>query len=514
METSAVRPAAGACILGLAILAGVQFGAATSVLPSEVIPRAVTLARTTAIPACTLFVDSAGNESGDGTARKPHRTIVAAVDAAEPGAVICVAEGIYAETLAPGEKHFTLAGGFQSGQGFTLRDSARYVTRAQGNGGSFLKIEDPGPRGDQLTAIDGFEITGYSQAIYRAVYYSQRFDITNNFIHGNICADDSLVGGGFALDNVSGIIKGNVLLNNRCGRGGAGFVNDSTNENTVSIENNRIDGNAGTEPDSSHGGALYMFVNKVQITGNEFTNNSVTQWGAGLYVGAYVSGGQQTSATMAWNVYRGNRAGNGGGGFFCDDGAKCVSTHEIYHGNCGGNILLDSGYDGSSPTIASFDQLTNVGALDANCAEPGPGVRIDKGDSAPDAYSFTNAIFWGNGKDADFITACENDCKAVTIGIAHSMVQTGYQNNGVAIAFGEGILAPTDPLFADPASGDFHLSSVAGRWTLTGHLRDERTSPAIAKGDPTRAARNNPARAGSRSELGAYGDSSEASLVE
>ncbi|MGI8725209.1 MAG: hypothetical protein ACR2J1_07610 [Methyloceanibacter sp.] len=76
----------------------------------------------------------------------------------------------------------------------------------------------------------------------------------------------------------------------------------------MSIENNRIEGNSGTEPDSAHGGALYLFGNTLDIVGNAFSNNSVTQWGAGLYVGAFTPGNQPTKATLAWNVYRGNRA--------------------------------------------------------------------------------------------------------------------------------------------------------------------------------------------------------------
>ncbi len=48
------------------------------------------------------------------------------------GAVICVAEGTYAEQLKPGEKIFTLAGGFQRGKDFKVRDSAAYVTKATG----------------------------------------------------------------------------------------------------------------------------------------------------------------------------------------------------------------------------------------------------------------------------------------------------------------------------------------------------------------------------------------------
>ena len=72
--------------------------------------------------------------------------------------------------LAPGVKYFTLAGGFQANQGFSVRDSSRYVSKAQGNGSnSFLRIADPGPTDGQLTAVDGFEVTGYSQAIYRDI---------------------------------------------------------------------------------------------------------------------------------------------------------------------------------------------------------------------------------------------------------------------------------------------------------------------------------------------------------
>ena len=79
------------------------------------------------------------------------------------------------------------------------------------------------------------------------------------------------------------------------------------------------------------------------------------------------------------------------------------------------------------------------------------------------------------------------------------------------VPFGPGIMAPEDPLFADPGAGEFHLKSAAGRWTPSGYAKDTATSPALAKGDPGRAADRNPARAGKRAELGAYGNSGEAS---
>jgi uncharacterized protein DUF1565 len=446
---------AGAVVTSLAVPATRH-----ATLAADAAPRAVEVARTTVVPACTHFVDSAAPSDGAGTVQEPYKTIGAAIEGASPGAVICVAEGIYAEELLPGAKHFTLAGGFQRGTLFTVRDSASYVSKAVGQGGSFVRIEDPAPTGDQLTAIDGFDITGYSQAIVRDYWESQRFDLTNNHIHENVCAGEGLAGAGFALVNVSGTIKGNVLASNACARGGAGFLNDSANQNSVSVEQNLVEGNSGTEPGSAHGGGLYLFGNTLRIVGNTFVDNSVTQWGGGLYVGAYTEGNQPTTATLAWNVYRGNRAGDSGGGFFCDDGAICIAAHELYDGNCGGNILLDAGAAGSEPTRATFDHITNVGALDPDCKAPGRGVWVDTYEgAAADHYAFTNSIFWGNGPEMDFATSCATGCDAIKVDVSYSLVQTKYsKDGGIVVAFGQGIIESADPQFVAPAKGDFRLT--------------------------------------------------------
>lgn len=419
---------------------------------------AVESARTTALPACTVFVDAA-TKGGAGTLEAPYGTIAAAVQAASADAVICVAEGTYTDQLTPGDKPFTLAGGFQSGSGFKVRDSAKYPSKAVGNGqGSFLRIEETGPK-DALTAIDGFDISGYAQAILRDYWEPQRFDVTNNVIHDNTCTDATRAGAGVALVNVSGTIMANVFRNNACGRGGAIFLN---NANPVTISRNLIEGNAGTEPDSAHGGAVYVFGEQLTITGNLFLNNRVAQWGGGLYVGAYRPGNQPTTAAMSWNVYRGNKAGNSGGGFFCDDGATCNSMHEVYVGNCGGNILIDGGSEGSGPTVATFDHIVSIGALSTDCSAPGPGLAIDtwQGFDA-DTYTVTNAIFWGNAAGQDLTTACGSGCDAIKVLVSHSMVQTDYPKEGISVAFGTGIVAPADPQFAAPDAGDFRLGKAS-----------------------------------------------------
>ena len=109
---------------------------ANAALAADAIPRAVKVARATEIPACTLVRrrgrqerrwNSAIPAQDDRRRGRPPR---------ESGAVICVAEGTYAEQIEPADKFFTLAGGFQRGSGFKVRDSAKYVSKAQGKGGS------------------------------------------------------------------------------------------------------------------------------------------------------------------------------------------------------------------------------------------------------------------------------------------------------------------------------------------------------------------------------------------
>ncbi len=422
------------------------------------VDHALANGRATSIPTCALHVDAAAPPGGSGSSAEPLQKISGAVERAGAGAVICVAEGEYTEPILPGDKPFTLAGGFQHGAGFTVRDSAVYVSKAVGKGGSFLHIVDPGPSGDQLTAIDGFEITGYSQAIVRDHWESQRFDLTNNFIHDNVCADQSLAGAAFALVNVSGAIRGNVIRNNSCGRGGGGFLNDPANTNSVTIEENLVDGNAGSEPDGSHGGGFYFFGNRLRISDNVFVNNTVTQWGGGLYVGAYTPGNQPTTATLSRNVFRGNRAGNSGGGFFCDDGATCSISHDIYDRNCGGNVLLDGGPDPSGPTISTFDHITNVFALTPDCGAPGIGVLVGNyAVLAPDRHSFSNSIFWGNAGNGDFAAACGTRCDEISVKVETSMAQTSYADESVTINFAAGNIAPSDPLFNAQEAGDFGL---------------------------------------------------------
>lgn len=85
--------------------------------------------------------------------------------------------------------------------------------------------------------------------------------------------------------------------------------------------------------------------------------------------------------------------------------------------------------------------------------------------------------------------------------------------NDIADQFAAGDNIQADPLFADPATGDFHLLSRAGRWDPIGQdwIEDYATSPCIDAGDPLSPVGYEPAPNGDRLNLGAYGGTAHTS---
>ena len=68
-----------------------------------------------------------------------------------------------------------------------------------------------------------------------------------------------------------------------------------------------------------------------------------------------------------------------------------------------------------------------------------------------------------------------------------------------------------DPLFANIDNSDFHLKSQNGRWDGTAWVNDELTSPCIDAGDPADSYANETYFNGNRINIGAYGNTAEAS---
>lgn len=118
-----------------------------------------------------------------------------------------------------------------------------------------------------------------------------------------------------------------------------------------------------------------------------------------------------------------------------------------------------------------------------------------------------NSIIAGNtttlqlkGTDVD-----KNSGQKITYSCLYNTVKSDNLSD-----YGTGCIAK-DPCFADAASGDFHLKSAAGRWNGTTWVKDTVTSPCIDAGEASAAYANEPSPNGNRANMGAYGNTAEAS---
>lgn len=71
-----------------------------------------------------------------------------------------------------------------------------------------------------------------------------------------------------------------------------------------------------------------------------------------------------------------------------------------------------------------------------------------------------------------------------------------------------------DPLFANEIAGDFHPKSTQGRFTPAGWVQDPVLSPLIDAGDPRWPSTNEPAPNGGIINIGAYGNTAQASMTQ
>jgi len=201
-----------------------------------------------------------------------------------------------------------------------------------------------------------------------------------------------------------------------------------------------------------------------------------------------------------------------GGGIYCSDGSptirNCIITDNFAH--FGGGIYAAGPYE-SSPIIINCVLTGNEAQYGAaiygaggtkiiNCTIVGNTAGLHGDDPAVilwDDSIIVNSIIWDNYPNQLFEFAS---------GMAiYNDIQGGWPGTGNI---------DTDPCFADPWSGDYHLKSTAGRWDPDSEtwVTDSVTSPCIDAGNPGCPLGDEPNDSNNiRINMGTYGGTAEAS---
>jgi hypothetical protein len=297
--------------------------------------------------------------------------------------------------------------------------------------------------------------------------------VTGNRVYGSWRRNDNQGGGGY-FSGGSLLIERSLFSNNGTLAGGNPAIIDY----------------------SSYGGAVYANC-PLTINGSVFSGNRATSGGGPALGGAVFA---NKAVTVRETVFSGNQTASydrntAGGGLYSLVDANLQNVLIVDNASYGSNSVVSLG---AGVYIYNGRLAMNFGTVVANASD-GLYVR------ASSSLSVSNSIFWNNTGD---LTGFPTNSAGILTNVWYCDTQDGDN-------LGTNGCVSVDPRFAD--TNYYHLSSAkgcyaggyfsGGYWTnLAAH------SPLIDAGDPLAAYSLEPAPNGRRVNMGAYGNTAEASL--
>ncbi|MEO8704714.1 MAG: DUF1565 domain-containing protein [Kofleriaceae bacterium] len=452
----------------------------------------------------TVFVDATAASGGDGSKAAPFATIAQAFASAGQGGVIYVAAGTYKDSLAIPDKDLALYGGFAPG--FAARtDGCATILEAPDRSQTVLVATDAKSFG-----LDGVTVQKGARGLFvqADAEVDPMYTIASSVFVDNGTVDD--VGGGALLDNASAKISRSVFRDNHAAKGAA-IALGGEGGTTISVEASLFERNIGH---SDHGGALYLSPTTGTILRSTFRGNEIGRdtgyggWGGAVVV--FKSSVFPASLDFAYNVFTDNLAGVGAA-VFIDDGATATMSHDLLYRNRairengiarGAAIYVDGLGDTGSRLVADHLTVANNNYGEDGLVSPSRGgdVFLETFSSA----TFTNSVFWNNGSEALF---GDPTC---SISVSYSIAASACAGT-TDCTIGTGVFEPATIEFVDEAADDYHEKSTAGHFSKGTFVNDDVSSPAIDKADPAASSASEPAPNGTRANLGAFGQTTEAS---
>jgi hypothetical protein len=410
----------------------------------------------------TKFVNGTASGANNGTSwTDAYTSLASALANVSDNDQVWVAQGTYTEgmQLTVANSGVTITGGFTNGMTeLSQRDSANFVVKVDGNlSYRCFNITAANVTLDGLTIQRG-NIAGFGGGIYNAGSgLTVQSCIITNCTTASAPGDNHAGSGIYSKESMA--VLNSSVVNNKAstggnGYGGGGIYFDSTGtllvSNTVFQANIAQDANAG-DPSYGAGGAIHMAQNgQLDALNCIFDGNAVLHDEAGKEHhrgGAIYLKGNSGAGRVVNCTFYTNNVVKGYGGAIYSAGAPLAITNSIFWGNT-------RGYQTTGRQIYSSGSVS----IDYACL---PGTGTDE--------------VYASG----------------TLTVNHVITN--------------------DPLFANAAGHDLHLKSRGGRWTGSGWVTDAVLSPCIDAGNPASAYDNEPAYNGGRINLGAYGNTVQAS---
>ena len=341
-----------------------------------------------------------------------HTTIQAAVDAADDGDVIKVAEGIYTDLHLRGaitqvvyvSTTVTIRGGYTTA--FTEPpDPDAHPTTIDANGlGRGLVIS-----GLVTVTVEGLHITdgdasGLGGGLWNldaggGVYV---VTATATIRNSRMFSNTAQFGGGLYLDHSAATLSGNTVTSNTVGttlssyggglvlhQGAVTLTENTVSSNTacyggglfVTHSDATLNGNTVALNRGRYGGGAYLSYSPATISSNTIATNTAQHYGGGLYL--YYSPATLNGNTIISNTAADNNS-DGGGLYLTNSGDATLSSNAIVSngaGRYGGGMALDS----SDVTLDSNTIMSNT------AGQHGGGLRLLYSDA-----TLTNTIIADN----------------------------------------------------------------------------------------------------------------------